>query len=65
MNIIKDVMFEMFCHNTGCKREGHLQDRYGSVDTDTGWGQADHEECDKCGQKMEYYPPFKEDDNGQ
>ena len=51
-----DVQFSMYCHNARCIMLGVTQERFGAVNTDTGHGQADDEECDECGEAMYYYP---------
>ena len=56
MNKIKEVLFSMYCHNARCVIQGDTQLRFGAIDTDTGHGQADDEECDECGEAMYYYP---------
>jgi len=56
MNKVTDVVFSMYCHNARCVMLGIAQERFGAVDTDTGHGQADDEECDECGEAMYYYP---------
>jgi hypothetical protein len=53
----RTVDYKMYCHNTKCDLFAKPQVRPGYYESDTGWGEADDDECTACLEPLYYYEP--------
>jgi len=53
----KSVDYSLWCHNTKCELFAQEKQREGFYEYDTGWGEANNDECNACLEPMHYYEP--------